>query len=164
MIKIWLFLLYFECMGGLNVTDVRREQISFLWSTVGKTTLAKRFCSNMEDTKDPCVCRWTKLPREGVHNEKGGKIGRRWVTEEAVTDSWQFWLTVVCCRLAWLIVCPDDIYQTIKPFITKRGLVVHHHKSDVMQEKRKKMKRKVKKKKRFLSSRSRSLGSRNRDL
>ena len=59
------------------MTDVRREQIPLLWSTVGETALAKRFCSNMGDTKNPCVCRRTKLPREGVHNEKGGEIGRR---------------------------------------------------------------------------------------
>ena len=46
-------------MGGLNVTDVRRERIPLLRSTVGETTLAKGFCSNMGDTKYPCVCRRT---------------------------------------------------------------------------------------------------------
>ena len=28
----------FEGMGGLNATDVRRERIPLLWSTVGETT------------------------------------------------------------------------------------------------------------------------------
>ena len=38
------------------MTDVRREQILLVWSTVGETALAKRFCSNMGDTKNPFVC------------------------------------------------------------------------------------------------------------
>ena len=33
----------FEGVRGLNVTDVRRERIPFLWSTVGETALAKGF-------------------------------------------------------------------------------------------------------------------------
>ena len=35
-------------MGGLNVMDVRREQIPLLWSTEGETALVrlKGFCSN----------------------------------------------------------------------------------------------------------------------
>ena len=33
------------------MTDVIREQILLLWSTVGETALAKEFCSNMRDTK-----------------------------------------------------------------------------------------------------------------
>ena len=36
--------------------------------------LAKIFCSNMEDTKYPCVCRRTKLPGRGVHSEKVREI------------------------------------------------------------------------------------------
>ena len=35
-------------MRGLNVTDVRRENIPLLWSTGGETALAKGFCFNME--------------------------------------------------------------------------------------------------------------------
>ena len=36
-------------MGGLNVTDVGREQIPLLWTTVGETALANGFCSNKGD-------------------------------------------------------------------------------------------------------------------
>ena len=59
------------------MTDVRRERIPLLWSTVGETALAKGFCSNMGDTKYLCVCRRTKLPGRGVHSEKVREIGRR---------------------------------------------------------------------------------------
>ena len=33
------------------MTDVRRERIPLLWSTLGDTALAKGFCSNMGNTK-----------------------------------------------------------------------------------------------------------------
>ena len=64
-------------MRGLNVTDVRREQIPLFWSTAGETALANGFCCNIGDTKYPCVCRRMKLPGRGVHNEKVREIGRR---------------------------------------------------------------------------------------
>ena len=51
------------------MTDVRRERILLLWSTVGETAFAKCFCSNMEDTRYPCVCRRTKLPGRDVHSD-----------------------------------------------------------------------------------------------
>ena len=57
------------------MTDVRRERIPLLWSTVKETALAKGFCSNMGDTKYPCVCRRTKLPGRGVHSEKVRELG-----------------------------------------------------------------------------------------
>ena len=59
------------------MTDVRRERIPMLWSTLAETALAKEFCSNMGDTKYPCVCRKTNLPGKGVHSEKVREIGRR---------------------------------------------------------------------------------------
>ena len=58
------------------MTDIRREQIPLLWSTVKETALAKVFCSNMGDTNCPCVCRKTKLPGRGVHSKKVREIGR----------------------------------------------------------------------------------------
>ena len=64
-------------MGGLNVTEVRRKRIPSLWSTVGITALAKGFCSNIGDTKYPCVFRRTKLPGRGVDSEKVRETGRR---------------------------------------------------------------------------------------
>ena len=62
----------FESMGGLNVTDIRRERIplALLWSTVGETVLAKGFCSTMGDMENLCVCRRTKLPGRSAHSEK----------------------------------------------------------------------------------------------
>ena len=59
------------------MTDVRRERIPSLWNTVGETALAKGCCSNMGDTKYPCVCRRTTLPGRGADSEKVGEIGRR---------------------------------------------------------------------------------------
>ena len=59
------------------MTIVRRERIPLLWSSVGETALDKDFCSNMGDTKYPCVCRRTKLPGRGVHSEKVRETGRR---------------------------------------------------------------------------------------
>ena len=35
------FLRSFECTGGLNVTDDRRERIPLLWSTVGEPRCPK---------------------------------------------------------------------------------------------------------------------------
>ena len=52
------------------MTDVRRERIPLLWSTVREIALAKGFCSNLGDTKYPCVCRRTELSGRGVHSEK----------------------------------------------------------------------------------------------
>ena len=52
------------------MTDVERERIPLLWSTVGKTALAKGFCSSLRDTKYPCVCRRTQLLRRDAHGEK----------------------------------------------------------------------------------------------
>ena len=51
----------FEGMGGLNVADVRRERIPFLWSTVGQTALLKAFCSTMGYTK------YRVTPKNGTH-------------------------------------------------------------------------------------------------
>ena len=77
-------------MGGLSVTDIRRERIPLLWSTVGETALPKGFYSNMGDTKKyPCVCRRANLLGRGVHSEKVREIGRSGVREEVVADSWQ---------------------------------------------------------------------------
>ena len=64
-------------MGGLNVTHVRRERIPVLWSTVRENALVKGFRVNKRDTKYPCVCRGTKLPRRDVRSEKARHIGRR---------------------------------------------------------------------------------------
>ena len=67
----------FEGMGGLRVTDIRRERIPLLWSTVGETALPKGFYSKMGNTKRyPCVCRRAKLPGRGVRSEKVREIGR----------------------------------------------------------------------------------------
>ena len=59
------------------MTDVRKERIALLWSTVGETALAKGFYSNMGGTMYPRVCRRTKLPGRRVHSEKLREIGRR---------------------------------------------------------------------------------------
>ena len=58
-----------EGSGRLNVTDVRRERIPPLWSTVRERAMAKDF--NVADANRPCVPRRTKLPGRGVglHNE-----------------------------------------------------------------------------------------------
>ena len=69
--------------------DVRKERIPLVWSTVGETTLAKGFRSNMVNTKYPCVCRRTKLPGRGVHSEMVKEIGRKQV-RAVVADSSQF--------------------------------------------------------------------------
>ena len=60
------------------MTGVRRARIPLLWSTIGETALAKSVCSNMGDTKQPCVSRRTKLPGTGVQSEKVRDIGRRY--------------------------------------------------------------------------------------
>ena len=60
------------------MTDVRRERVPLLWSTVRERALAKGFIFNMGDAKCPCVCRRTKLSGRGVHSE---------VREEVVTES-----------------------------------------------------------------------------
>ena len=59
------------------MTDVRREQTPLLWSTVGETMLVKGFCSDMGDTKYPCICRRMNLPGRGVRSEKIREIGRK---------------------------------------------------------------------------------------
>ena len=77
----------FEGIGGLNVTDVRRESIPLLWNRVRERTLAKGFSFNMEYAKCPCVCRRTKLSGRCVHSEKVREVGRGCVREEVVSDS-----------------------------------------------------------------------------
>ena len=52
------------------MTDVRRNRIPLLWNTGGETASPKSFCSNIGDTKYPCVCRRMKLPGRGVDSEK----------------------------------------------------------------------------------------------
>ena len=69
------------------MTDVRRERTALLLGTAEETALAKGFYSNMGDTKYPRICRRTNPPRRGVHSEKFREIDRRWVTDEATTDS-----------------------------------------------------------------------------
>ena len=61
------------------MTDIRKEGIPLLWSTLGETALARGFCSNMGDTKYPCVCRGTKLPGRDVHcdSEKVREVNAR---------------------------------------------------------------------------------------
>ena len=71
--------------AGLDEADVRKLRMSLLWSTVGKTALAKGFCSYIGEAKYLCVCRRTKLPRRGVHSEKVREISWRWAREELVT-------------------------------------------------------------------------------
>ena len=58
------------------MTDVRRERIPLLWSTVGEIALAKGFCSSNGGARYPCVCRRTKLPGRGVHSENVRETGR----------------------------------------------------------------------------------------
>ena len=48
------------------MTDVRRERIPLLWSTVGQTVFAKGFRSDIGKTKYPCVRGRTKLPGKGA--------------------------------------------------------------------------------------------------
>ena len=66
----------FENKAELNVTDVRRERIALLLSTIRERALAKGFCFSMEDTKYPCVSRRAKLPGRDVHSEKVREISR----------------------------------------------------------------------------------------
>ena len=63
-------------MGGLNVTDVRRERIPLLWSRVRERTLAKDVSFNMGGAKCPCACRITKLSGRCSRSEKVRKVGR----------------------------------------------------------------------------------------
>ena len=69
------------------MTDLRKEQIPLLWSTVGETALAQGFCSNVGDTKYPFVCRRTKLPGRRVYSEKFREIGRRRNCNRYLADS-----------------------------------------------------------------------------
>ena len=66
-------------MGGLSRTDVRRERIPLLWSTIRETALAKGFCSNMGGMKYSCVLKneaaWNHW--KGVHSGNVREIGRR---------------------------------------------------------------------------------------
>ena len=61
------------------MTDVRREGISLLWSTIRETALAKGFCSSVGGMKYSCVLKseaaWNHW--KGVHRENGREIGRR---------------------------------------------------------------------------------------
>ena len=41
----------FDGMGGLNVTDVRRERTPMLWSTVRRRALAKGFYFEHDDIR-----------------------------------------------------------------------------------------------------------------
>ena len=75
------------CMGGLNVTDVRRRRIPLLWSKVREITLAKCFSCNTGDTKYPCVCRRTNLPGRSVYFEKARETDRGCAREEVTKDS-----------------------------------------------------------------------------
>ena len=59
------------------MTDVRRETIPLLWSTVRERALVKDFSFDMGVTKYPCVCGRTKLCGKGVHSEKVREVGRR---------------------------------------------------------------------------------------
>ena len=58
-----------------------------------ETALAKGFGSNMGDTKYPCVCRRTKLPRRGVHRK---------VRETGDESEKKLWQIVAVCSLFWL--------------------------------------------------------------
>ena len=62
------------------MTDIRREKTP-LWSTEGEAELTKGFCSNMGDTKYPCVCRRTKLPERGLHNDMVTEIREHFVAD-----------------------------------------------------------------------------------
>ena len=57
--------------------DIRKERNLLFWSTVRERMLAKSFCSNVGDTKYPCVCRRPKLHGKSVHSEKVRETGRR---------------------------------------------------------------------------------------
>ena len=59
------------------MTDVRREIIPLLWSTVRERALVKGFSFDMADMKYSCVYRRTKLPGRGVHSEKVREIDKR---------------------------------------------------------------------------------------
>ena len=67
----------FEGMGGMTVTDVRREIIPSLWSTVRERALAKGFSFNMGDAKCPCVLQkneavWKECTQlEGLRGRQG---------------------------------------------------------------------------------------------
>ena len=43
-----------RCQRTVYMADVKGRSFSLLWSTAGKTALAKGFWSNMGDTKYPC--------------------------------------------------------------------------------------------------------------
>ena len=66
----------FEGVGGLNVTNVRREIIPLLMSRVRERALAEGFSFNMGDAKCPRVCGRTKLSGRCVHSEKVREVGR----------------------------------------------------------------------------------------
>ena len=66
------------------MTDVRRERIPLLWSTVRERVSTNGFCLNMGNTKYPGFCRRTKLSGRGVHGEKARELSRKHMNEHTV--------------------------------------------------------------------------------
>ena len=65
---------------------------------------AKGFCSNMGDTKCPCVCR-RMMPEKGVHSENVRETGKIEMSQRRSNRQ----LTV--CSLFWLRAFIDDTPQ-----------------------------------------------------
>ena len=65
------------------MTDVRRERIPLLWSTVGDTALAKEFYYNNYEGYEVSVCLQKNETawKVSIHSEKVRKTGRRRVKE-----------------------------------------------------------------------------------
>ena len=66
------------------MTDVIRERIPLLWSTVRERVSTNGFCLNMGNTKYPGFCRRTKLSGRGVHSEKARELSKKHMTEHTV--------------------------------------------------------------------------------
>ena len=83
------------CLYGRVYNAVLKVWEDWVWqilriSRLWWTALAKGLCPNLWDRKHPWFCRRTRLRGRCVHSERVREIGRRWVREEVVTDSWHF--------------------------------------------------------------------------
>ena len=73
----------FEGMAGLNVTDVRRERIPLVWSTV-RESRPMDFVGTWETQSIQVFCRRTKLSGRGVHGKKARELSRKHTNEHTV--------------------------------------------------------------------------------
>ena len=100
-------------MGRVKVMKTRRERIPLLWSLVKERTMAKGFSFNMPECLRKTKVVWNVCKQwEG---QRLREVGRGWVREEVVTDSWQF---VIILAWSWT--------RVLNYFYLFHWHVVHH--------------------------------------